>query len=61
MNNINETMIEKEVVSLLKVSRQSLHTWRKKDKTFNECSKIVFGIRRYNIDKLNKWRQENGR
>lgn len=58
---MQNTLLEIEVVKLLGVSRQSLHTWRKKDKTFNECSKIVFGIRRYNIDKLNKWRQENGR
>jgi hypothetical protein len=54
-------MFEKEVVKLLGVSRQSLHTWRKKDKSFNDCSKIVFGFRKYNIDKLNKWREDNGR
>jgi hypothetical protein len=54
-------MIEKEVVKLLGVSRQSLHTWRKKDKSFDDCSKIVLGFRRYNIDKLNKWREDNGR
>jgi hypothetical protein len=56
-----ETMFEKEVVKLLGVSRQSLHTWRKKDKSFADCSKIVLGFRKYNIDKLNKWREDNGR
>jgi len=54
-------MLEKDVVRLLSVSRQSLYTWRKKDKEFNNCSKIVFGFRRYDIDKLNEWRKNNGK
>ena len=58
---MQNTLLEIEVVKLLGVSRQSLHTWRKKDKSFDECSKIVLGFRRYNIDKLKQWRKDNGR